>query len=225
MLKRLTQSGSSSADEIKQVEIEKRELHEARDQHKQQAQDSHDAYIESLAKCKEMWSKIKAIEQQPNSESNEQLAQLKDQFELTLCADYQQSKLIPYWGYSPQPGQTYYLQKMSYDVFGIVDSRDDLAPETIGPKNTDHTLSYLTHFLTESGVVPTWVKRIHLFLDNACSTNKNCYMVGYVQEMVQQNYFSFLRVSFMIAGHTKFSVDQLFSRISVSYNRSVFKIY
>ena len=62
----------------------------------------------------------------------------------------------------------YYLQKMSYDVFGIVDCRNDqgyvyLVPETIGPKNTDHTLSYLYHFLCESGQVPSWISRIHLF--------------------------------------------------------------
>ena len=38
--------------------------------------------------------------------------------------------------------------------------------------------------------------------------------------MVQHQKFDIVRVSFMIAGHTKFSVDQLFSRIAQSYNRS-----
>ena len=33
------------------------------------------------------------------------------------------NKLFPYWGRSPQPGQTYYLQKVSY-VFGVVDHRE-----------------------------------------------------------------------------------------------------
>ena len=114
---------------------------------------------------------------------------------------------------------------MSYDVFGIVDCRDDqghvyLIPETIGPKNTDHTLSYLTHYLHESGAVPNWVTHIHLFLDNACSTNKNCFMTAYCQEMVQQGVVNFFRLSFMIAGHTKFSVDRLFPKIALTYNRS-----
>ena len=71
-------------------------------------------------------------------------------FILVVCADHQQSKLILYWGNSLQPGMTYYyLQKMSYNVFGIVDCRDDqgyvyLAPETIGSKNTDHDMHILS---------------------------------------------------------------------------------
>ena len=114
---------------------------------------------------------------------------------------------------------------MSYDVFGIVNCPTDegyvyLIPETIGPKNTDHTMSYLYHFLRESDQVPSWVTRIHLFLDNACSTNKNYFMTAFCQELVQQNIFSFFRLSFMIAGHTKFNLDRLFSQISISYNRS-----
>ena len=31
------------------------------------------------------------------------------------------SKLVPYWGLSAQPGSTYYLQKLSHDIFRIVD--------------------------------------------------------------------------------------------------------
>ena len=40
-------------------------------------------------------------------------------------------------------------------------------------KNTDHTVSYLTHFI--KNCFPMWLKRVHLFLDNACSTNKNAF--------------------------------------------------
>ena len=114
---------------------------------------------------------------------------------------------------------------MSYDVFGIIDCRVGkghvyLVPETIGPKNTDHTMSYILHFITESGNVPSWMKRIHLFMDNAGSTNKNYYMAGFCQELVQQGICSFFRISFMIAGHTKFNVDRLFSKIAITYNRS-----
>ena len=161
----------------------------------------------------------------PDSDSNEELLRLKEQFVLVLCADYKQSKLIPYCGSSPQSGMTYYLQKMSYDIFGIIDCRDlkgyvYLAPETIDPKNTDHTMSYLTHFLTESGTIPSWVKRIHVFLDNAGSSNKNYYMAGFCQELVQQGVCSFFLLSFMIAGHTKFNVDRLFAKIAITYNRS-----
>ena len=40
------------------------------------------------------------------------------------------------------------------------------------------------------------------------------------QEMVQHKKFDIVRISFMIAGHIKFSVDQLFSQISQSFNKS-----
>ena len=132
------------------------------------------------------------------------------------------SKLIPSWGMSPQPGSTYYLQKLSHDIFGIVnhsnaESRVYIFDERLGPKNSDHTISYLNHYLSE---IPSWIKRVHIFLDNAGSTNKNMYTMAWAMEMVQHHKFDIVRISFMIAGHTKFSVDQLFSRIAQSFNRS-----
>ena len=57
-------------------------------------------------------------------------------------------------------------------AFGLSIACWVLAPETIVPKNTDHSMSYLTHFLTESGTIPSWVNGIDVFLDNAGSTNK-----------------------------------------------------
>ena len=44
--------------------------------------------------------------------------------------------------------------------------------------------------------------------------------MGWANEMVQQNRMNFLRLSFLIAGHTKFSPDLLFSKIAQSYNKS-----
>lgn len=114
---------------------------------------------------------------------------------------------LPYWRESPQPGSTYYLQKVSYDVFGVVDHRDNaghcyLFSECIGPKNTDHTVSYIFHYLKSTNKIPDWVKRVHLFLDNAGSTNKNQYLMGSVFEVVERGLFNYFRVSFMVAGHT-----------------------
>ena len=119
-------------------------------------------------------------------------------------------KLVPYWGESPQPGSTYYYQKLNHDVFGIVNhhatnkSAVYLFDERIGPKNTDHTVSYLTHYLVG---LPDFVCRLHLFLDNASSTNKNCFTMAWAMEMIQQSKLDFIRVSFMIPGHTKFVPD------------------
>ena len=38
--------------------------------------------------------------------------------------------------------------------------------------------------------------------------------------MVQQQKLQFIRISFLLAGHTKFSPDLLFSKVAQSYNRS-----
>lgn len=48
------------------------------------------------------------------------------------------------------------------------------------PKNTDHTVSYLTDFCSK---LPPWITRIHLFLDNASSTNKNFYTMAWAYEL------------------------------------------
>ena len=90
--------------------------------------------------------------------------------------------------------------------------------ETVGPKNTDHMISYLVHHIMES--FPSWVRRIHIFLDNAGSTNKNCYMMSAAMELVQKQILDYVRVLFMIAGHTKFGPDRLFSKVATTYARS-----
>ena len=45
-------------------------------------------------------------------------------------------------------------------------------------------------------------------------------MMAWACEMIQQGKLSFVRISFLIAGHTKFSPDLLFSKIAQSYNKS-----
>ena len=134
-------------------------------------------------------------------------------------------KLVPYWGISPQPGSTYYLQKLSYDLFGIVDHKDEssavyIFDERVGTKTADHTISYILHYLKSAGKVPSWVTRLHVFLDNAGSTNKNQYLMSSCMELVQHCALQYLRISFMVPGHTKFAPDLLFSQIAKSYYKS-----
>ena len=53
-----------------------------------------------------------------NTKEEEELASKKHVFTLVLSADYN-------WGSSAQPGSTYYLQKVSHDVYGLVDHKMD----------------------------------------------------------------------------------------------------
>ena len=97
----------------------------------------------------------------------DELEVLRNSFNLVIAADYQMSKLAPFWGQSPQPGSTYYLQKLSHDIFGTVNHATNkttvyLFDERVGPKNADHTVSYLTHLSLSSllgyvGFISSWI--------------------------------------------------------------------
>ena len=61
-----------------------------------------------------------------------------------------------------------------------------------------------------------WIRRLSIFLDNA-TTNKNRYLFGWAMEMLQSGILSYLHISFMIAGHTKFAPDRLFATIGSAF--------
>ena len=101
------QSSSSSSAEIRQIEEEKQHLQLSLDSHKEQFAQM--LYTEAVKQCRDTWQKIVELEKEPNAETNDELRYLKESFILVVCAEYQQSKLISYWGYSPQCGMTYIL--------------------------------------------------------------------------------------------------------------------
>ena len=181
-INRLLQSGNADPEEVKTLEDEIASLKQDLECHRQEAQKSHEYYIEVSTRCTTEWNEITALESKPDLTEEEagRLHCLKNKFNLVVSADYQMGKLILYWGYSPQPGSTYYLQKLNHDVFGIVNHANNsstvyLFDERVGPKNTDHTVSYLLDWICQ---LPEWVRRVHIFLDNTCSTNKNCYLMA-----------------------------------------------
>ena len=97
--------------------------------------------------------------------------------------------------------------------------------KSLVPKNTDHTISFLHQYISIIKAVYPWVSRIHIFLDNAGNTNKNKYFVSWCFEAVETRLADYIRVSFMVPGHTKFVPDRLLSSIAHTYNRSdVFNI-
>lgn len=97
-----------------------------------------------MTECVSKWKQIKELEEKTtlSDDEKETLAVAKQGFILVLCADYQQCKLVPFWGMSDQPGSIYYLQKLIHNLFGTVNHTDNtsavyLFNETVGPKNTD----------------------------------------------------------------------------------------
>ena len=179
----MLQSGDADPAEVKRIDDEMKALRQSLEVHHQEAEGAHQYYNTITAKCKEGWEKIQQLESSTclNDDEKEQLAVLRNKFNLVLCADFQMAKLVPYWGLSPQPGSMYYLQKFSHDVFGIVNHATNssavyLFDERVGPKCTDHTVSYISDYL--STLPHQWIKRIHIFLDNTSSTNKNFFLMG-----------------------------------------------
>ena len=170
-LTRLMQSGSSLEESQAQLQSDMTELERELQVHREVAMKSHGYYNDMIHRCSTEWDEIRKLEEKERTEEEEsELTRLHHKFTLLLSADYLMSKLVPYWGLSPQPGSTYYFQKLSCDIFGIVDHCEGQATiylfdETVGPKNTDHTVSYLTNYLQKS--LPPWLKRVHIFLDNA----------------------------------------------------------
>ena len=226
IVKRLRQSGSASADNVQSYERSISDTEEELKGHKLSATQSQTFYRETTSKCAENWKFIASLAAKSSrpSEEQQELDAKKHAFTLVVSADYQQSKLIPYWGYSAQPGSTYYLQKVSHDVFGVVDHHDNqqyitLFDERIGPKNTDHTISIMQgHLETITGRHP-WIRRVLIFLDNAANTNKNRYLFSWGMEIIALRKLDYIRFCFMVAGHTKFAPDRLFAQVSNSYNR------
>jgi len=117
-LTRMREAGSSSEAKQRQLESEVAALQLELETHREHALKSHEYYTEATAKCKQKWKEIADLEgkEERTDEEEENLAQLKHCFNAVISADYQMSKLVPSWGLSPQPGSTYYLQKLSNDI-------------------------------------------------------------------------------------------------------------
>ena len=71
----------------------------------------------------------------------------------------------------------------------------------------------------------SWVRCVHIFLENTTSTNKNRYVLGWSIELIQHQLMDLMRISFLITGHKKFDPDRVFASIGSSYNHcDVFNI-
>ena len=92
---------------------------------------THEYYKAAIDKCKQQWKKIVQLTDQRllSRSEEEELVSIRHCSTATISADFQQSKLILSWGNTEQAGSTYYLQKVSHDLFGIIvdHSTDDSA--------------------------------------------------------------------------------------------------
>ena len=173
----------------------------------------------SVEACNREYKCIEELSRQDSDTEPEEMSILKDRFKCVVSLDYQMTKLIPHWGRSAQPSASYYKMKLAVDICVAITHHDNQAhiiifDETFGPKNSNHTLSFLTFLLQTR--IPAWVKHVQIFMDNA-AINKNRYLGGWLAEMVLETHFEEMRASFMDAGHTKFPPDWVMAKIAKSY--------
>ena len=191
---RLLAAAATDPGEISRLEDEKTSFKQALERHRHEAEKVHKYYVEATKSCRAEWATITELHgRSSRTTEGEERSTVMKKFNLVLAVGYQMSKLVPYWGLSPQPGSTY-LQKLTHDIYGIVNHATNISAvyvfdERVGPKKTDHTISCTSHCLSS---LPDWVRRVHLLLDNTCSTNKNHYQMGWAWEMVAQGRFDFL---------------------------------
>ncbi len=222
---RLRQEGNSPECDIRENEalaesyrmlLEEHKLDAANEitQYRQQVNDSHSMYKMTMG----LWGK--------KSKSNTEDAKLReliDQTVFALSLDYQQSKLTPHWGFSPQPSETYYLRKLSHNIFGIVNHTLSqnamyIVDERIaGPKNADMTISLLDHYIRYN--LPLWTRHVCLFMDNG-ATNKSQFIIHWAKELVYRGDSDSIRMCFFVPGHGQHDVDRLFSRVSHAFDKN-----
>ena len=114
VLNRIRQTGPADADQQSEIESEITKISLDLEIHHERAKKSHDYYKDITGRCNKDWEIIRELEtkENRNEQEHQKLENLHHNFTLVLSADYQMQKLVPYWGFSPQPGSTYYLQKL-----------------------------------------------------------------------------------------------------------------
>ena len=222
---RLQQEGNGNEDEIRENKALAESYGLLLEEHRVDAANELDHYRQQANKSRSLYHHIEELQKKESKSKEEKtkLQELKDQIYFTLSLDYQQSKLTPHWSFSAQPSETYYLRKLSHNIFGIVDHTHAknavyvLDERTGGAKNSDITISLVDHYIHQQ--IPSWAQRLCLFMDNG-ATNKNQFMIQWAMELVERNDYDSIRMCFFVPGHGKNDVDRLFSRISHAFNNN-----
>ena len=126
IIRRMRESGNANPSTLRDCEQELLSFETNLLEFKTDLQSARTHYKETIDKCKTSWKRIEELSNKSKlvPEEQEELDRLQHCFSLVLSADFQQSKLVPHWEKTQQPWQTYYLMKISNDIFGITDHRN-----------------------------------------------------------------------------------------------------
>ena len=125
---------------------------------------------------------------------------------------------------SPQQvGPLYFLTPRKCQIFGICNEAkceqvNYLIDENdVAGKGANSVLSMVHHYL-DSHVLPS--QDLFLHADNAVGQNKNNFVMQYMCWRTLTGKSCNVKLSFMIAGHTKFAPDRFFGLLKKSYRRT-----
>lgn len=220
---RLRQEGNASEAEIRENLALAESYGLLLEEHRTDAGFELDHYRRKTAESRSLYRHIGKLQKKASKKDKTELRELKGRIIFSLSMDWQQSKLTPHWGLSAQPGETYYLRKLSHNIFGIVDHTHAknavyvLDERAGGAKNADITISLADHYLCQN--IPFWARHICLFMDNA-ATNKNQFIIQWATELVERGDYDSIRMCFFVPGHGKNDADRLFSRISHAFDHN-----
>jgi hypothetical protein len=199
------------------------------EEHKMDAGNELQHYREQIKKSREIYQHIEKLQKKRTKVEQDKikLKKLSSQIVFTGSIDYQQAMLIPHWGVSNQPSETYYLRKSSNNIFGVVDHTLEknaiyvLEERVCNTKNGDTTISFIDHYIQK---LPSWARHICLFMDNG-AINKNQFLIQWGMELVERHDYETIRMCFFVPGHAKSEGESLFSCISHAFdNNDVFNI-
>ena len=220
---RLQQEGNGSETEIRECQALAESYGLLLEEHRMDAGFELEHYRQQTKKSLSLYHHIEKLQKRESKADKTDLQELKGQIIFCLSLDYQQSKLTPHWGFSAQPSETYYLRKLSHNIFGVVDHT--LAKTAVyvlderagGAKNADITISLVDHYIHQN--IPSWARHFCLFMDNG-ATNKNQFIIQWAMELVERCDYDTIRMCFFVPGHGKNDVDRLFSRISHAFDHN-----
>ncbi len=154
-------------------------------------------------------------------EHTEKTPRLPYEGEMHYSFDYAQQIHYPF--NDQQPGPAYFLTARKCQLFGVCSEAQSkqvnylIDEADVTGKGANTTISYVHHFLENYGVGSSKIK---LHCDNCVGQNKNNAFIFYFLWRVITGREKSITLSFMVAGHTKFSCDRYFGLIKKKYRLS-----
>ena len=147
--------------------------------------------------------------------------------EVHYTFDFAQNVCLPYTAH--QVGPLYFKTPRKVQIFGVnseglpkqvnylLDEAETIGADGKKSHGPNTVVSLLHHFFEFHG---HGEKECHLHADNCCGQNKNKTLVAYFAWRVLTGRHHRIRLSFMIAGHTRCLVDGCFGLLKRKYRRS-----